>query len=103
RDCRGRNELHMQRVMIALAALMISSLHGIVRADAPAPSAELRALEDMIGTWDEVMTNKPTDWVPKAGTSTAATRRTWSLGGKFIRADGAWQPAGTEFLHLMSY
>lgn len=71
--------------------------------DAPKPSAELRVLEDMIGTWDEVMTNKPTEWTPKAEKSTAVTTRTWSLGGKFIRGQGAWQPAKTEFLHLMTY
>ena len=31
------------------------------------------------------------------------TKRTWSLGGKLVRAVGAWQPAKTEFLHLGNY
>src|SRR5207237_165726 len=58
---------------------------------------------DMIGTWDEVLTNKPTEWMPKAERSTTVTKRGWSLGGQFIRAEGTWQPAKTEFIHLMSY
>lgn len=94
----------MRTVVISLAALMVSGFRGSGTADdLPKPSAELRSLEDMIGAWDEVMTNKPTDWTPKAETATAVTKRTWSLGGKFLRGDGAWQPAKTEFLHLMSY
>jgi hypothetical protein len=57
----------------------------------------------MVGTWDEVMTNKETEWTPKAEKSTAVTRRTWALGGKAIRGEGAWQPAGNEFLHVLGY
>src|SRR5690242_1809103 len=94
----------MRKVVIALAVLMVSGSHGTLSADdSVKPSAEIGVLEDMIGTWDEVMTNKATEWTPKAEKSTAVTKRTWALGGKFMRADGAWQPAKTEFLHLMSY
>ena len=94
----------MRNVAIALAVLVVSGFPGTGTAeDSPKPSAELRVLEDMIGTWDEVMTNKPTELAPNAEKSTAVTKRVWALGGKFIRGDGAWQPAKTEFLHLMSY
>ena len=93
----------MQKLMIALA-LAISVLRGTAMAeDAPKPSAELRVLEDLIGTWDEVMSNKVTEWTPMAETATAVTKRIWSLGGKIIRCEGAWQPAKNDFLHLMSY
>jgi hypothetical protein len=69
---------------------------------APA-SPELRVLEKWIGTWDEVLTNKPTEWLPTAGTSTAVTKREWALDGKFVRAEGHWEPAKTKYLHLMTY
>jgi hypothetical protein len=94
----------MRTAAIVLVAWVVSGFQGRATADdPPTPSAELRVLEDMLGTWDEVMTNKPTEWKPKTETATAVTKRTWSLGGKFIRGDGAWQPARNEFLHLMSY
>src|SRR5437879_10980968 len=41
------------------------------------PSSEMKLLEDMIGTWDDVSTNNPSEWVPKAGTSRAVTTRAW--------------------------
>src|SRR5205807_2357052 len=94
----------MHKLVIAFAVLVVFGRLGTATADdSPKPSAELRVLEDMIGTWDEVMTNKPTEWMPKAEKSTAVTKRVWSLGGKFIRGEGAWQPAKIEFLHLMTY
>jgi hypothetical protein len=94
----------MRTVVIALVTFVVSAFLGNATAvDPPKPSAELRVLEDMIGTWDEVMMNKPTEWTPKAEKSTTVTKRTWALGGKFMRADGAWQPAKTEFLHLLGY
>src|SRR5207245_2314184 len=67
------------------------------------PSSEMKLLEDMIGTWDDVSTNNPSEWVPKAGTSRAVTTRAWALDGKAIRAEGSWDPAKTAFLHLLAY
>src|SRR5207248_3327105 len=94
----------MRMVAIASAVVVAFGLHGTAAADdSPKPSAELQVLEGFIGTWDEVMTNKPTESMPQAEKSTAVTKRVWSLGGKFIRGGGVWQPAKTEFLHLMSY
>ena len=49
------------------------------------------------------MTNKPTEWMPKAEKSTTVTKRVWALGGKFVRGEGRWQPAGNQYLHLLSY
>src|SRR5712692_500114 len=94
----------MQQAVIALAVLVVSGFPGAaVGDDTSKPSPELLVLEDLIGTWDEVMTNRPTEWTPKAEKSTSVTKRAWSLGGKFIRAEGTWQPAKTQCLHLMSY
>src|ERR1041385_1074327 len=93
----------MRNAVIALAAVCFGMQGNTAAQDSPKPSAELRVLEDLIGTWNEVMTNRPTEWAPKAEKATAVTKREWSLAGKFIRAEGAWQPAKTDFLHLMSY
>jgi hypothetical protein len=88
--------------LLALAVLMVG-FQASATADDPKPSAEMRVLEDLVGTWDEVSTNKPSEWVPKGGESTAVTKRTWALGGKAIRGEGAWMPAKNEYLHLINY
>jgi hypothetical protein len=88
--------------LLAIAVLLVG-LQASATADDPKPSAEMKVLEDLIGTWDEATTTKPCEWVPKGGTSTAVTKRTWALGGKVIRAEGVWMPAKTEYLHLISY
>ena len=94
----------MRTVVFALALLLVPCFAGITpAADAPAPAAELRLLEDMIGTWDEVMTVKPVEPWAKAETRASVTKRAWSLGGKLMRSDGAWQSPTTEFLYLISY
>lgn len=92
----------MRQVLIALAVGLACGL-GAPAADAPAPADELRVLEDMIGTWDEVVTVKATEWTPNAHTRTSVTKRFWSLDGKFMRSDGTWQPAKVEFLYLIAY
>jgi len=61
--------------------------------DSPKPSAELRVLEDMIGTWDEVMTNNLPNGLQRGAKSTAVTKRVWALGGKFNRAEEHGKPA----------
>ena len=94
----------MQQLIISLVSLAFLCLPVAVSADEPGkPAPELRVLEDMIGTWDEVMSNKPTEWLPKAERSESVSKKNWSLGGKFIRMDGVWNPAKTEFLSLVSY
>ena len=94
----------MRQVIIGLASLAFLCSPVAVSADEPTkPEPELRVLEDMIGTWDEVMSNKPTEWLPKAERSESITKKNWSLGGKFIRMEGVWKPAKTEFLSLVSY
>jgi hypothetical protein len=94
----------MRQPMISLVSLAFLCSPVAVSADEPAkPAPELRVLEDMIGAWDEVMSNKPTEWLPKAERSEAVTKKNWSLGGKFIRMEGVWKPAKTEFLSLVSY
>jgi hypothetical protein len=64
---------------------------------------ELRVLEATVGTFDEVMTSKPAEWTPKAERSTSVTRKTWALGGRFIRMEGVWDPAKTEFVSYLTY
>jgi hypothetical protein len=94
----------MRPVAITFTVLAAFSFPANATADdAPKASAESRVLEKYIGTWDEVMTNKPTEWVPKVEKSTALTKRAWALGGNFVRGVGKWQPANTEFLHLVAY
>jgi hypothetical protein len=96
----------MRQSTIGLVSLVFLSSPVAVSADEPAkpvPEPELRVLEDMIGTWDEVMSNKPTEWLPKAERSESVTKKNWALGGMFIRMEGVWMPAKTEFLSLVSY
>src|SRR5215207_5273144 len=94
----------MRQPMIGLLALAFLASPAAVSADEPAkPAPELRILDDMIGTWDEVLSNKPTEWLPKAERSQSVTKKTWALGGTFIRMEGVWKPAKTEFLSLVSY
>jgi hypothetical protein len=94
----------MRQIQIVFAVLVFSGFHGSAFGeDAPKPSLEMQVLEDMIGTWDEEMTNKETEWTPKVEKSKALTKRTWALGGKFMRGEGAWQPAKNDFLHVLSY
>lgn len=94
----------MRNATIGWALVVLLSFPTItVAQDAAEPSAEMKLLEDMVGTWDEVMTNKPSEWIPEAGESKAITTRVWALDGKFIRGTGSWQPADTEFLHMLGY
>ena len=92
------------RLLILVLAAFVAVSFAPAAADEPADqSPELKVLNRMIGTWDEVMTNKATEWTPKAERSTSVTKRTWALGGRFLRGDGVWQPAKAEFINLVTY
>jgi hypothetical protein len=94
----------MQRMKMTLMVLALIAVPAPGSAEDPVkPPPELRVLEDTLGIWDEVMTNKPTEWLPKAERSTSITRKTWALGGQLIRMEGVWNPAKTEFLSLATY
>jgi hypothetical protein len=92
---------------LALVAFIVMPLSSVT-ADDPAeelgkPAPELRVLEGFIGSWNEEMSNKATEWTPNARKITAVTKRVWFLGGKYIRGEGAWMPDNNQFFHLMSY
>jgi hypothetical protein len=89
----------MKTFAIVASMASIAAFASIPRDDEkPKPADELRILEDMIGEWDEEMTNK------RAGDTTkSVTKKTWALGGKFIRMDGAWNPGKNEFHSLLAF
>jgi hypothetical protein len=89
---------------LTLTALFLTALCAPqqVRGEEPKPPPELQVLQT-IGTWDEVMTNKPSEWLPTAGQSTTVTKKTWFLGDKFVRMEGVLQPSKTEFFSLLTY
>lgn len=90
------------RRLVPLFALVFAGAPAAAD-EAPKLSAEQRVLDHMVGTWEEVMSNKEAEWTPTAGTAKSVTTRAWALGGKFTRASGTWESAKIEFLHLMSY
>jgi hypothetical protein len=92
----------MRSAILPLAALIALSA-GAARADDPPKPPELKVLDRLVGTWDEVLTNKPTEWTPKAERSTSVTKKSWALGGRFVRMEGAWMPAKTEFVSYITF
>jgi len=91
-------------VLAVAVSVLVGIRAGAQEAQEATPtSPELQVLEKWVGTWDEVMTNKPTEWLPTAGTSTTVNTRAWAIGGKFVRGEGQWEPAKTKYLHLMTY
>lgn len=94
----------MRHPFLAVLILIGADSSAVVSADEPVkPVPELRVLEPMIGAWDEVVTYKPAEWTPKADRQASVTKKTWTLGGKFLRMEGAWNPAKTEFASLLTY
>src|SRR6476660_837543 len=87
--------------LLAVAAWMCAA--PVPAAPEPKPSAELKMLEHMIGTFDDEMTVKAGEWNPKEQKLTAIPKRTWAFGGKFIRGEGTWMPDKNEYLHLIAY
>jgi hypothetical protein len=94
----------MRYTTLAIVVLIASRLPEAVRAeDRAPPPAELKLLDQMVGTWDEVVTNTATEWTPKAGRSTSVTKKRWSLGSRLIRMEGIWKPDKTEFISFLTY
>jgi hypothetical protein len=64
--------------------------------------AELRVLDRMIGTWDTVTVQKPAEWTPGGGRSTAKIKREWILNGRFV-IDTSLHSNGDESIAIISY
>src|SRR4051794_38096428 len=91
----------MRRLLLPLVALAAAPA---ARADdPPARSPELKVLDRYVGSWDETLTHKPSEWMPQAATQTSVTKRAWAVGNKVMRMDGTWEPAKVEFLSLITY
>lgn len=93
----------MVRPTVVCVLLAFWSTSLAVRAEDPAPIPELKVLEDYVGTWEEVMTNKPTELMPRAERQVSTTKKSWTLGGRHIRMEGTWNPGKNEFLSLLTF
>lgn len=94
----------MRHPLLAVVALVLSGSPAAVRADEPAkPVPELKVVELMVGTWDEVVTQKPAEWTPQGGTQKAVSKKAWALDGKFLRMEGSWNPGKVEFVSYLTY
>jgi serine/threonine protein kinase len=51
-----------------------------------ASSDELAVLNRMVGDWDSITIQKPAEWTPDGGRSTAKIKREWILNGRFVLA-----------------
>lgn len=89
----------MKRFLFSVVSIIVSV--GAASADEPPP--ELKLLEDYVGTWDEVVSNKATEWIPEAGKVTSVTKKTWAMGNKFVRMEGKFTPGDNDFLSLLTY
>jgi len=89
--------------MLWAVSVMTIASSFTAAADEPKQSAELKVLDGMIGTWDEVVTHKPSVWVPKEVKMTSLTKKSWSLGNKYVRMEGSFQPEKVDFLALMTF
>ena len=94
----------MNRSSFLFAAFLLAVSFAAARAeDPPKPSPELKILGRMVGTWDEVLTNKPTEWIPTANRSTSITKKSWALDNRFVKMEGVWNPAKTEFVSYAAF
>ena len=84
-------------VAVAASAFVWTSLRADDEKASKLP-AELQAFTDMIGEWDEELTNKTSGRKTKS-----ITKKAWAIGGKFIRMDGVWNPGKTEFHSLLAF
>ena len=63
---------------------------------------ELKVLDRMIGTWDTVSVQKPAEWTPEGGRTTATIERAWILDGRFVM-DTSLHSDGKESLALIGF
>lgn len=64
--------------------------------------AELKVFDRMIGTWDTVTVQKPAEWTPDGGRSTATVTRNWILNGRFVM-DTSLHSNGEEGISIIGY
>jgi hypothetical protein len=64
--------------------------------------AELKVLDRMIGTWDTVSIQKPAEWTPAGGRSTAKIKRERILNGRFVM-DTSIHSNGQESIAILGY
>jgi hypothetical protein len=64
--------------------------------------AELKVLDRMIGTWDTVSIQKPAEWTPEGGRTTAKVKREWILDGRLVM-DTSLHGDGQESIALVGY
>jgi hypothetical protein len=64
--------------------------------------AELKVLDRMIGTWDTITVQRPAEWTPVGGQSTATVTREWILNGRFVM-DTSLHSNGDESISLIGY
>jgi hypothetical protein len=81
------------------AAIVAAWLKNDAAADRP---AELKVLERMIGTWDEVSIQKPAVWTPEGGRITAKVTRQWILDGRLMM-DTSILSDGRESINLRGF
>lgn len=67
-----------------------------------AQPAELKVLDRMIGTWDTVTVQKPAEWTPDGGQSTATVTREWILNGRFLM-DTSLHSNGDESIAIFGF
>ncbi|MCO6459554.1 MAG: DUF1579 family protein [Pirellulaceae bacterium] len=64
--------------------------------------AELKVLGRMIGEWDTVTVQRPAEWTPAGGRSTAKITREWILNGRFVM-DTSTHSSGDESIAILGY
>ena len=67
-----------------------------------ARSDELAVLNRMVGDWDSITIQKPAEWTPEGGRSTAKIKREWILNGRFV-LDRPAHSNGQEGLTLFGF
>lgn len=78
-------------LLLLTVAVCARMTHGDER---PKRSAELQVLDAFVGTWDFVVTNKPTGG--EVVTITTSETRSWTLGGTFVQFENPQTESPTE-------
>lgn len=91
----------MRCAMLITSMLVFAPL--VAADELPKPPPEAKILEEFVGTWDEVLTNKESEWLPKAGRQTSVTKKSWALNGMFVKSEGTSEPSKNEFVAYVGY